>query len=152
MKLLIFCVLSMLIASNEGVSVNCRSEPETNDGQNGETAVDDAQSFTLTCDVNSGQGNSINDHIKTCSWEHYETENENRGNNYEPDIQCNFAEGNSMDSNCNSDQRLRGQTSKTSCQLTVQNSKPDDTGDWTVDIFTVGYLALDISSESLLPQ
>ena len=132
---LLYFGIAMLIAYARAATMSCRADP----GGNKENTVDDSSTFTLTCDIAGGNNNNNNnqDHIKSCAWEHYETTNENRGNSYEPDIACNYAEGSNGGSNCQSDSRITGTASKTSCQITISNSEPEDTGDWSVDVFTV---------------
>ena len=131
MKLLVLFLLSMLIASNQGVSITCRSDPSTDEDQQ---TIDDGDTFTVTCDLtNSGTNN---DHIDSCSWSHYEPLNEDRGNNYTPDIECAYANSGSQ-SNCMSDTRVSGTVSQSSCSIQVSNSKPEDTGVWEATVSTV---------------
>ena len=124
--------IAMLIAYAHAASMSCRSEPESDD----ENSIDESSTFTLICEI-TGNDDNNNNNIKSCSWEHYETMNENRGNNYAPDIQCNYAEGSSGNGNCQSDPRITGLATKSSCQITISNSEPEDTGDWNVELYTV---------------
>ena len=66
----------MLISSNSGANVNCRTDPTTDKDQQ---TVADGSSFTISCDLASTGNNQ--DHIQACSWSHYEPLNEQRGQN-----------------------------------------------------------------------
>ena len=137
MKIYVLLLISSLIVSNDGAGqINCRSDPDT-DGE--QTSVDDGDRFTLTCDMTS-QGNNQNDHIKFCGWTHFEPLNEQQGNNYVPDIECEYASTSQGSSNCNSDTRVSGQVNQQSCSITISNSKPEDTGTWTASVLTVSYI------------
>ena len=137
MKTLVLLLLSMLISSNSGANIDCRSDPTTDDDQQ---AVDDGQGFTLTCTL-AGSGNANNqDHIQACSWEHYFPLNEQRTNNVK-DVECVFS--NAQSTNCVGgqfgDSRISGMVQSGSCNIQVSNSKPDDTGEWKATVSTVRY-------------
>jgi len=133
MKAIVLFIIATLIASNDGAGqITCRSDPTTDQEDN---AVDDGDRFTLSCDL-QGQGNSFNDHIEYCGWEHFEPLNEQQGKNYVADIECGYAASSQGSSNCNSDSRITGQVSQTTCSIQVSNSKPEDTGTWTASVST----------------
>ena len=125
----------MFISSSYGATATCVSNPVTDDKDN---AIDDGDSFTITCNLGGNQGNN-QDHIDSCRFEHYEPLNDQRGNNYAADIECTFAES-GQQSNCMSDTRITGSASGQNCQIMVSNSKPEDTGTWTTFVSTVSYV------------
>ena len=135
MKQLVLFWLSMLISSNSGANILCRSDPSTDDDQQ---VIDDGSTFQLACELHD-----INhrDHMQACSWQHYEPLNENRGQNYPPDVECNYAS--SVSTTCigeRGDTRITGTVNQGSCQIMVSNSKPEDTGEWMATVITVSYL------------
>ena len=135
MKTLVLLLLSMLISSNSGANVNCRTDPTTDKDQQ---AVADGSSFTISCDLASTGNNQ--DHIQACSWSHYEPLNEQRGQNYPRDVECSYAS--STSTNCmgnNGDTRITGMVNTGSCSIQVSNSNPEDTGEWEATVSTVSY-------------
>ena len=136
MKVIVLFMIATLIVSNDGAGqITCRSDPTTDEGDN---VVDDGDRFTLSCDMTS-QGNVLNDHIEFCGWSHFEPLNEQQGKNYVPDIDCSYASA-SQGGNCQSDSRITGQVSQTTCSISVSNSKPEDTGTWTAAVTTVSHV------------
>ena len=141
----IILVSSMLVASYDAATVTCRSDPTTDEDQQ---AVDDGDTFTLTCDL-TNTGNNNNDHVESCSWNHYEPLNEDRGNTYVPDIECAYALS-GQSSNCPSDTRITGTVNTGSCSIQVSNSKPEDTGVWEAKISTVRLITQNISLYNII--
>ena len=131
MKILVLVFLSMVIKSNYGAQVTCRSDPTTDDE---DQAVDDGDSFQITC--NLGNSGKQQDSIDSCRFEHWEPLNDQRGNNAAANVECTYALSGGQ-SNCLSDSRITGTVNAQSCSVTVSNSKPEDTGTWTAFVSTV---------------
>ena len=106
-------MLSGLIASSHVKSVDCRSEPATDESN----VVDGGAAFAFVCEEYDNQNIFT---IGACYVEHYETENENH--RFWPDITCTFRPERPDLETCNSDTRITGWVSPYNCSISIKNS------------------------------